>query len=111
MDIRRPGTLNHRLHHTAPFPLDDTIAARGALRTDEPDGRAHGNSPRCRQGSRTKLTTGSQAPRRTGVSRRPHKDPDFTHPRVPAKDGHGQLTADQDLLRATTLRDGDELQL
>jgi hypothetical protein len=43
----------------------------GASETDESDGRARSNSPGCRQGSHAKLTTGSQAPSETGVSRRP----------------------------------------
>jgi hypothetical protein len=58
--------------------------ARGALRTNESDGRAHGNSPRCRQDPHAKLNAGSQAPRQTSVSRRPHKDPPF-HPPAGAR--------------------------
>ncbi len=59
--------------------LDDTIVAWGASETDESDGRARSNSPGCRQGPHAKLTTGSQAPSETGVSRRP-PDPRRFHP-------------------------------
>jgi hypothetical protein len=41
-----------------------------------------GDSPGCRQGSRAKLITGSQAPSESGVSRRRADDHRFHPPRV-----------------------------
>ena len=87
--IQRRRTLHHRLHHCS-LQLDDTIAAWGASETDESDGRAQSNSPRCRQGPHAKLNTGSQAPSETGVSKRPVNDHRF-HPPAGGRHGHGQL--------------------
>ncbi len=89
MHIQRRRALDDRFH-LGSFPLDDTIVARGALKTDESDGRARSNSPGCRQDSRAKLTTGSRAPSETGVSRRPADDRRFQSP-AGGRHGHGQL--------------------
>lgn len=82
-------TLDHSLHLGS---LHSTIRSspQGVLRTYESDGRALGNSPRCRQDPRAKLDTGSQAARRPGVSRRRRKDRCFQPPVMPIHRRHAE---------------------
>jgi len=60
---------------------DQQIVARGPLRTDESDKRAHGNSPEHRGDPHTKLNSGSLAPR---SNRRSWATPESKHFHPPA---------------------------